>query len=253
MNSFHYIKRLIFRTFSLLFLVIILSACSNKAEETISQLTEQNETLESELTIAKSTVKSTQSELDTAKKETKSTKEKLANVESEYDAYKNEMKPYEGIAKEEAEAREAELAKKREEEEAEKKRLAAEEKEAKKQAAAEEKARKEAELAQGYETGTTYDQLARTPDDFILEKVKFYGKVVQVMEGNDTTAVRLAVDDNYDSIMYCEIPKELIENNRILDDDYVTFSGTSFGLFTYSSTMGGEITIPSMIVDIVDR
>lgn len=47
-------------------------------------------------------------------------------------------------------------------------------------------AAKAAEEAQGYETGITYDQLARTPDDFKGKKVKFTGKVVQVIEGTCT-------------------------------------------------------------------
>ena len=57
------------------------------------------------------------------------------------------------------------------------------EKEVEEQKAAEQKAAEEAaaakaaEEAKGYETGITYDQLARTPDDFKGKKVKFYGKV----------------------------------------------------------------------------
>lgn len=39
----------------------------------------------------------------------------------------------------------------------------------------------------GNDTGITYDQLARNPDDYLFEKVKFRGKVVQVMEGDGIT------------------------------------------------------------------
>lgn len=56
--------------------------------------------------------------------------------------------------------------------------------EAAKKAKEEEEARKKAEEeARGYETGITYDQLARTPDEFEGKKVKFSGKVIQVSEG----------------------------------------------------------------------
>lgn len=196
---------------------------------------------------------------------------KLVLVETEYEEYKEKMTPYESLEESEAKAKKAEadakkveLEKKKAEEEAkkeaEKKAKEAEEKakseaEAakKKQEEEELQARLEAEEAKGYETGTTFDQLARTPDDYIYAKVKFSGKVVQVMEGEGTTQVRFAVNDDYDTIIYAEISADLTDNNRILEDDYVTLSGISMGLLTYESTMGGEITIPSISVDKIDR
>lgn len=38
----------------------------------------------------------------------------------------------------------------------------------------------------------------------------------------------------------------------VLEDDYVNMYCTSAGLFTYSSTMGGEITIPALLVHIIE-
>ena len=197
--------------------------------------------------------------------------EELSLLKTEYEAYKEKMGPYEDLEKAEADAKKAEadakkaeLKKKEAEEKArkeEEKKAAEEEKKAKaeaeeakkKQAEADEQARIEAEEAKGYETGTTFDQLARTPDDYTYTKVKFSGKVVQVMEGDGTTQIRLAVNDDYDTILYAEISSDLTDNNRLLEDDYVTLSGISMGLLTYESTMGGEITIPSIVVDKIDR
>ena len=105
----------------------------------------------------------------------------------------------------------------------------------------------------GYETGITYEQLARTPDNYKNKKVKFTGRVVQVMEGDDETQIRLAADSNYDTVLYCGIPKTLTNNNRVLEDDIITIYGTSYGLLTYNSTMGGKITIPAVIVDKFER
>lgn len=151
-------------------------------------------------------------------------------------------------------------------EEAEAKKKAAEE--AAKKAAAEAKAKKEAEALaaaeaaaqkkaeeeerRGYDTGITYDQLARTPDDFYGEKVKFYGKVIQVMEGDGETQVRIAVNDDYDKIIYASYDSYIVVS-RILEDDLITLMGTSDGLLTYESTMGGEITIPSIIIDKIEQ
>ena len=159
------------------------------------------------------------------------------------------MQPYEEIqltdAKNKADAEklriEQENQAKAEKEAAEKK--AAEEK------AAEEARQKAAEAAKGYETGITYDQLARTPNDYVGKKVKFKGKVVQVLEGTTETQIRLAVNGDYDSILYCSVPKAKTENTRILENDYITVMGISKGLLSYESTMGGTITIPSVSVD----
>lgn len=114
--------------------------------------------------------------------------------------------------------------------------------------AAEEAAAKAAEEARGYETGITYNQLARTPDEYEGKKVKFKGKVIQVIEGTLETQIRLAVNSDYDDILFCSIPKNLTASTRILEDDYITIMGISEGLISYESTMGGQITIPSVSV-----
>ena len=104
----------------------------------------------------------------------------------------------------------------------------------------------------GYETGITYNQLARTPDDYLGEKVKFKGKVIQVMEGDSSTQIRFAVNSDYDTILFAEIASDVTET-RILEDDVITIYGLSSGLMTYESTMGGQISIPGMIVEKVDQ
>lgn len=246
------------------FLILILIGVSSANDKTTSALELENSELSTKITTANKEIAALTNLNKDLDKQIAEESKHVTEIETEYAAYKKKMKPYEELEKAEAEAKAEDLKKKTEEEKAEKERIAAEEKAekeridaekkaAKEKAEAEAKALKEAEIARGYNTGITYDQLARTPDDYKGEKIKFYGKAVQVMEGNDTTAVRLAVDDNYDTILYCEVPKSLTKNNRILEDDYITLSGVSYGLFTYSATIGGEITIPSMIVDVIDR
>ena len=175
-----------------------------------------------------------------------------AALEKEYSSYKKEMEPFEEMtaAQAEADKLKAEQEKKAiEEAEAQKK--AAEEAEAQKKAAEAEAARK-AEEAKGYETGITYDQLARTPDDFMGKKVKFYGKVVQVIENGTSVQIRLAADDNYDTILLGEYDSSIV-SSRVLDDDLITIYGTSVGTISYQSTMGGTITIPGVMIDKIDQ
>lgn len=175
--------------------------------------------------------------------------EALTKEKSEYQAYKAKMQPYEEIqitdAKNKADAEKLRI---EQEQQAKAEKAAAEKAEAER-AAAEAAAAKAAEEARGYETGITYDQLARTPDDYKGKKVKFKGKVVQVLEGTSDTQIRLAVNGNYDTILYCSVPKNLTSSTRILEDDYITIMGVSTGLLSYKSTLGGTITIPGVSVN----
>lgn len=148
-------------------------------------------------------------------------------------------------AKEEAE--EAEAKKKAEAEEAAAKKKAQEEADEKERKEAEALKKQEEEEKKGYETGITYDQLARSPDDHDGGKIKFSGKVVQVMEGDGETQIRIAVNNNYDTILYGVYDSSLVDS-RILEDDMITVMGLSAGLLSYESTMGGKITIPSMLI-----
>lgn len=151
------------------------------------------------------------------------------------------MVPYEELSEAEAEAARIEAEKTiQAEKEAEQARKEAEE------------AEKAAKEAAGYESGITYDQLARTPDDYEGEKVKFRGKVIQVIEGDDEIQIRLAVNSNYDTVILCGYEPDLV-TSRVLEDDIITVYGISVGLFSYQSTLGGTITIPAVWVERIDQ
>lgn len=126
----------------------------------------------------------------------------------------------------------------------------AEEAEKKKQEE-EERKRKEEE-ARGYETGITYDQLARTPDDYIGDKVKFSGKVIQVTNNDDSVSIRLAVDGDYDKVVFGIYEKDLV-SSRILEDDVITIYGISAGEYTYKAVLGNSITIPGIAIAKIDQ
>lgn len=104
-----------------------------------------------------------------------------------------------------------------------------------------------------YQTGITYDQIARTPDKYDMKKIQFTGRVLQVMEDKSGTQIRLGVDGSYDNIILVSIDKSNLNGSRILEDDLVTVSGISSNTVTYESTLGGDITVPSMIGLIVDN
>lgn len=104
-----------------------------------------------------------------------------------------------------------------------------------------------------YKTGVTFDQIARTPDDYEGEKIEFTGKVLQVMEEDDYTEIRLAVDGDYDNVILVDVDSNIMNGSRILEDDLVTVSGVSDGTTTYESTSGANITIPAMAAKIINN
>lgn len=184
-----------------------------------------------------------QEEVDKLTDKVKEKEKKIVELESENKKLQEKVE----TAKPFFELEEAERLKKEEEVKAQK----AEEEKKRKAEEEEERKKQEEEEKKGYDTGITYDQLARTPDDFVGKKVKFSGKVLQVMEGKGETQVRLAVDSNYDTVLLAAYT-DGTTNERILKDDTITIRGVSTGLMTYESTMGGEITIPAVLVDKIE-
>jgi len=132
-----------------------------------------------------------------------------------------------------------------------KEKLLAEERAKAEAEAAKKAAAEEAEANKGYETGITYNQLARTPDDYEGKKVKFTGKVVQMMDGGAEINLRVAVNSDYDLILFVYYPSSLTKT-RVLENDIITLYGVSEGLYTYKSTMGGNITIPLIKVEKIE-
>lgn len=102
-----------------------------------------------------------------------------------------------------------------------------------------------------YDTGITYEQLARTPDEYKGKKAKFSGKVIQVVEGKGETDLRIAVSGNYDTILYVVYDPK-ISSTRILENDSVIVKGISKGIYTYKTTLGGQKSIPLLMVDKIE-
>jgi len=215
-------------------IALIIGSSSGPSAEELDKSTSENEALKKEI----SSLKSESNELLAKNKELEKKVEEAA--------------PYFKLEEQERKNKEAEA--KAKAEELKKKEEAAKAKKEAEEKAKEEAAKKKAEEKekQGYETGITYNQLARKPDDYIGEKVKFSGKVIQVIEDGSTTQLRLAVNDDYDTVLFAELDSSLVDS-RILEDDQITIMGLSSGLITYESTMGGNISIPSVSIEKVEQ
>lgn len=133
--------------------------------------------------------------------------ENAKKIEAEYAEYKSKMQPYENMQLAEKEKKEEE--------------------------------------AKGYDTGITYDELARNPDKNKGKKVTFTGTVIQVIRGNGEDQFRVRVNNDYKKIIFVSyIPKS--GENKILENDKVVVRGVSVGEISYKSTMGGKISIPGI-------
>lgn len=100
-----------------------------------------------------------------------------------------------------------------------------------------------AEIVDGYSVLSGYSEYARRPDAHTGEQIRFDGEVVQVVEGIEYNVYRVAMNGDSDCMFYVTFTPT-IESERVLEDDKVTVCGQFMGLYTYTSTLGGEITIP---------
>lgn len=96
-------------------------------------------------------------------------------------------------------------------------------------------------------TAKNYDSFARDESTYLYETISFNAKVIQVIDGDDYTQYRMAIDGNNNCIFLTQISADDM-TIRLLEDDEITAIGTYYGLYSYKSTLGGKITIPSCII-----
>lgn len=95
-----------------------------------------------------------------------------------------------------------------------------------------------------------YRDIERNPDKHKGERIKVSGTVIQVSEGW-FDSVTLRVKDNNGDIWYVTYTREEGED-RILEDDKVNVYGKSDGVETYTTILGGSVTIPSIEAKYID-
>ena len=244
-----------------IFLLSILAGCSGVTKADYQKIFDENMKLASSLSEAQAKLDEfadLEKKYDVLKEdhqksisETNKLKNDLTEAQARIDEFFELENKYKNLSDSEIAAQQAANELKAEKDRQAKEKLLAEEKKKAEAAAAAAAAAAEAEAKKGYDTGITYNQLARTPDDYVGKKVKFTGKVIQVIEGSSEVNLRVAVNKNYDTVLLVFYPKTLTKT-RVLENDIVTLYGVSQGLHTYKSTMGGDITIPLVKVDKID-
>ena len=158
----------------------------------------------------------------------------------------------ERLKKEAEEKAETERVAKEAEEKAQAEKAAAEKaaQEAAAKAAAEKAAKEAADRDPNSYQALPYDEMARNGDNHKGEKLQITGKVIQVMDSDKGFAtLRVATRDGYEDVYLVQIPADQWKSHRLLEDDVITFYGEVYGLYSYSSTMGGKITVPAINVN----
>lgn len=100
-----------------------------------------------------------------------------------------------------------------------------------------------------------YSELARTPDAYKGQYVKFTGKIIQVQESGNSATYRINVtQDEYGFWDDTVITTFDLSNSqsRFLEDDIVAFYGLYEGLYTYTSILGASITVPNITIEYMD-
>lgn len=102
-----------------------------------------------------------------------------------------------------------------------------------------------------YATDISYDDIARTPDDYTGKALCYTGEVVQVVENDGETDLRIALGDWYEDIILCGYDPK-ITDKRVLEGDTVTVYGIYYGIYTYESTIGASISLPLLWLDHIE-
>ncbi len=237
---------------------VFLSGCSNTAQSEYDDLWNDYDSLLANYDSLSENYDKLKVDYDAKTDELEKTKKSYNSLKSEYDGYKLETADYLEMSEIEREAAKAEAEAKRIEAEVEKEKAQAERERLEEEKKAEEEAKRKeeeearlAEEAKGYDTGISYAEIARNPDDYKGKKVKFTGYVQQVVEGTFSNAIRMSTSGMYDDIIYANYSSS-IEDGRLLDDDHLTVYGTVKGLKSYTAVLGNTITIPEINVDRIE-
>lgn len=100
-----------------------------------------------------------------------------------------------------------------------------------------------------------YQTIARDPDSWEGKNIVVTGEVIQVQESSRENAYRISITEGeyglWTDPVYVTYDASG-DATRILEDDIVTVYATSTGLYSYTTVLGSEQTIPSMEAKYID-
>ncbi|MCQ2771172.1 MAG: zinc ribbon domain-containing protein [Clostridia bacterium] len=103
-----------------------------------------------------------------------------------------------------------------------------------------------------YDSSITYDNLARNPDEYKGKYVLMTGEIVQLMESGSTAELRIAIDGDYDKMVYSKFDTSEMDS-RILEGDKIKLYGVADGLYSYQSVLGSKVTLPYIYIQGIEQ
>ncbi len=103
-----------------------------------------------------------------------------------------------------------------------------------------------------------FETLSRNPDKHKGEKFKFTGQVIQAQEPTFGNTVELRINvtketyEYIDDVTWTDTIYATVEipdgEDRILEDDIITFYGECDGLYSYTSVLGAKVSLPKIVI-----
>ena len=99
-----------------------------------------------------------------------------------------------------------------------------------------------------YDSSLSFDTLAREPDTFSGELVKYTGRVLQIIpfSDGDGSVYRIAVNGNSDDVIRVEAYEESVVD-LLLEGDMANVYGVVYGEDSYTAVSGATIYLPCII------
>lgn len=104
----------------------------------------------------------------------------------------------------------------------------------------------------------SFDDLSRNPDKYKGNNYKFTGEIIQVQEGwFDTYDLRINVTkeefEYIDDVLWTDTIYATVTipdgEDKLLEDDVITFWGTCDGDYSYTSVLGSKISLPKIDIE----
>lgn len=97
----------------------------------------------------------------------------------------------------------------------------------------------------------TYEEIARNPENVRGKNAKLSGKVVQVLQDGNDMVLRVNINGNYNQTVYVVYSKKTQDEDNILEGDNVSIYGELAGTKTYTTVLGGSMTIPQIYAEYI--
>lgn len=94
----------------------------------------------------------------------------------------------------------------------------------------------------------SFKELEKNPDKYKYQRVKYSGKVIQIMESYGSTDIRMDVNDNFGDTIYVTYDG----TTPAVEDNAITVYGEVIGSYTYISTANYKITLPEIRAKYID-